>query len=408
MKPRIGVVGTAELVEHVCGFRHTVPHAELIPYAYADGTDGAAMVREHGNLIDAWLCTDPIAHHLTKSETTSLAVPLEYGGSALLVGIIGLLARGRSVTHLSIDSMESGAVQEVLSAAGIPTADIRVFNPGPTGTAEEIADFHLGFMERGYTALTCISAVHETVSEKMPCVLLTPPGQVIRATLTELVLTTVNQVNEDSQVAVGFLRHTGGQLGSPDLGRLESTFGAFITRQDERTLLIVTTRRGIQRATADFTASPFGSRLGTWAQRVHCGFGLGLSAPEAAKLAARALQRSEGHEPPATVISLRHDSNILLKEKIPYAPGVVEVPSVGVVAAHSGLSTANVLRLQKVARSAPGGSHTTRDIADALGIEMRTARRLMQRLEQAGYAERVGQQASGTAGRPLTLYQIAL
>lgn len=406
MKPRVGIVGTQDLVDLVAGFQSAVPQAELVlfPYDHVDQTP--VLLTEGENLVDCWLFTDPLAYHRTQAESARPASCLDYGGSTLLVGLIRLVARGEAVTHLSIDSLPSRDVQEVLAEAGVPTADIRVFNPGPIGTAKEIAETHLGFKDRKYTAVTCIPAVAEQLQGVMHTFRLTPSGEAIRTALNELVLTTTNQVNQDSQVVVGLLRCDPARLGPAEIIRIESTLGAVVATQDSHTHLVVTTRRGVLRATADLVVSPF-TAMGPWSQYVHSGFGFGQNAPEAAKLAGRALQRAEARSAPATVISLRHDSDILLQENTD-APHIVEVPSVGVVAAHSGLSVPNILRLQKLARSDPGKRHTTRDIAEALNVEMRTARRLVQRLEQAGYAQRVGQFAPGNAGRPLTLYDIAL
>jgi hypothetical protein len=406
VKPRVGIVGTQDLVDVVAGFRSAVPQAELVPWPYDQVAQIPELIARGEGLVDSWLFTDPLAYHRAQAETTRPTACLEYGGSTLLVGLIQLIARGEAVTHLSIDSLPSRDVQEVLAEAGVPTADIRVFNPGPLGTAEEIAETHLGFKKRKYTAVTCIPAVAEQLEGVMPTFRLTPSGEAIRTALNELVLTTTNQVNQDSQVVVGFLRCDPVHLGPAEINRIESTLGAVVATHDRNTHLVVTTRRGVLRATADLVVSPFTS-LGPWSQHVRSGFGFGQNAPEAAKLAGRALQRAETRAAPATVISLRHDSDILLQEAAG-APSVVEVPSIGVVAAHSGLSVPNIMRLQKLARSDPGKKHTTRDIAEALNVEMRTARRLVQHLEQSGYAQRVGQLAPGNAGRPLTLYDIAL
>lgn len=406
MRPRVGIVGSQDLVDLVGHFHHAVPQAELVPRPY-DNVDLSELIADRDGLVDCWLFTDPLTYHRAQLAATRPAACIEYAGSTLLVGLLQLMARGDQVTHLSIDSIPSRDVQEVLTEAGLPTAEIRVFNPGPSGTADEIAAIHLGFKERNYIAVTCIPAVAEQLDGVMPTLRLMPSGEAIRTALTELALTTTNQVSQDSQVVVGYLRHPSVRLEHTDIRRIETALGALMTEVDEHTHLIVTTQRGIRRATSELQRSPF-TTLGPWSQHVRGGFGIGQSAPEAAKLARRALQRAETHESPATVISLRHDSDIRLQEEVDDASHVVEVPSVGVVAAHSGLSVPNILRLQKLARSDPGKVHTTRDIADALKVEMRTARRLVQRLEQSGYATRVGRLAPEAAGRPLTLYDIAL
>ncbi|WP_163570167.1 helix-turn-helix domain-containing protein [Fodinicola feengrottensis] len=51
---------------------------------------------------------------------------------------------------------------------------------------------------------------------------------------------------------------------------------------------------------------------------------------------------------------------------------------------------------------------TAGDIAEALDVEPRSARRTLKRLERAGVAQPVGRVLAGTSGRPPVIYRVRL
>ncbi|MFS8478088.1 MAG: hypothetical protein FWJ93_03805 [Micromonosporaceae bacterium] len=149
--------------------------------------------------------------------------------------------------------------------------------------------------------------------------------------------------------------------------------------------------------------------LGRLADRhdtVRIGFGLGRSAAEAESLARRALTRARRIGKVAAVLSLRGDLDIVLATTAP-APTPTD-GNLAIIAQRVGLSVATLQRLREVRATVGPAPLTTRDVADRLAVAQRTARRMLHRLELAGLAERTGSLASGTSGRPLTLYRLML
>jgi predicted ArsR family transcriptional regulator len=111
----------------------------------------------------------------------------------------------------------------------------------------------------------------------------------------------------------------------------------------------------------------------------------------------------------AAVASFRNDIDILLEAQQDGADGdALDRSSIGVVAARVGLSVPTLQRLHELSEEVGAEPLTTRDIADHFGIQQRTARRMLQRLELAGVAERSGSRSAGGSGRPLTLYRLRL
>ncbi|NUT37505.1 MAG: hypothetical protein HOV79_31050, partial [Hamadaea sp.] len=139
---------------------------------------------------------------------------------------------------------------------------------------------------------------------------------------------------------------------------------------------------------------------------VRVGFGLGRSAAEAESLARRALARARRIGPIAAVLSLRSDMDVVLESEAP-APSPVGT-TMTVIAQRVGLSVPTLERLREVKEASGTEPLTTREVAEHLGVQQRTARRMLHRLELAGLAERLGHLSSGGSGRPLTLYRLTL
>ncbi|WP_211588799.1 hypothetical protein, partial [Allorhizocola rhizosphaerae] len=142
-------------------------------------------------------------------------------------------------------------------------------------------------------------------------------------------------------------------------------------------------------------------------ETVRVGLGLGRSAAEAESLARRALSRARRLGPVAAVLSFRGDTDVVLESEQPPAPRR-GAPNMAVIAQRVGLSIPTLERLKQVRQSVGSQPLTTREVADQLGVQQRTARRMLHRLELAGLAQRLGHLSSGESGRPLTLYRLTL
>ena len=250
--------------------------------------------------------------------------------------------------------------------------------------------------------------MYEALRDEITILRLVPSSDSIRTTLRQLLLLTSNQTSEDAHVVLGIVeaRPWTDEL-EKDIAREAAGVAGVVCPLDEHHRLIITTRGPLADATNQFTSAPILRRVATAGSALLIGFGFGRGAAEAERLARRALAKAATHGQVAAVASFRNDIDILLdvEQGAAAREETTDVPGMGVVTARVGLSATTVRRL----RDASSGAEavTTRDIATALGIEQRTARRMMQRLELAGYAERMRHRESG-AGRPLTLSTASL
>ncbi|MFG1954032.1 hypothetical protein [Micromonospora sp. NPDC048830] len=405
MTIEIGVVGPHDLVDDVAATCEEQPGVTARRLPYDHESQASAIVEAHGGQVEAWLFTGVVPYALAR-EANVLHRPaafVDYTGATLLQAAVRLLCDGHDVTRASIDTVTSADVGATFGEAGLSMDRIRSLPYRSGLTSDDLIAFHRRQRKAGaQVAVTCVSSVYEALRHEMPAFRLAPSNHSVRTALRQLLLHATSQAQEDAQIALGLARLPG----DDGLLREVATLGGTLARFTPDTYLIVTTRGPLHDATGGFTALPMLRRLADRHDTVQIGFGLGRSAAEAENLARRALSRARRVGPATAVLSLRGDTDIVLESSTP-APQPAEV-NLTVIAQRVGLSVPTLLRLREVRTAAGTEPLTSREVADQLKVQQRTARRMLHRLELAGLAERTGQLAAGTSGRPLTLYRLTL
>ena len=109
----------------------------------------------------------------------------------------------------------------------------------------------------------------------------------------------------------------------------------------------------------------------------------------------------------AGVVSMSDDVEIVI-EPTGDQPATARGPeSLPLLARRVGLNTQTLARMRELVATLPDRL-TTQDVADHLAVQLRTARRVLKRLERAGLADPIGSQQHGRTGRPPTVYLIRL
>lgn len=402
----IGVVGPHDLVDDVAATCEEQPGVSARRLDYDHESQAPAIVEAHAGQVEAWLFTGVVPYTLAREAEvlTRPATFVDYTGATLLQAAVRLLRAGRDVTRISIDTLTGADVSTTFAEAGLPVDQVRTLPYRSGLNSAEVVTFHRRQRRAGAeVAVTCISSVYEALRDELPVFRLAPSNHSVRTALRQLLLHASSQAQEDAQIALGLACLPGGDDG---LLKEVAALGGTLARFGGDTHLIVTTRGPLHDATAGFTALPMLRRLADRHDTVQIGFGLGRSAAEAENLARRALSRARRVGAAAAVLSLRGDTDIVL-ESTTVPPPVSDV-NLTVIAQRVGLSVPTLLRLREVRHAVGGEPLTSREVADQLNVQQRTARRMLHRLELAGLAERTGNLSSGTSGRPLTLYRLTL
>jgi hypothetical protein len=411
----IGVVGPHDLVEDVSAICRQQPGVSIRPYGYRHEAQAPAIVREHTWAVQAWLFTGVVAYTIARDEEvlTRPTTFVDYTGATLLRALVRLLRDGYDVTRLSIDTVTNADVTATYREAGLPVEHVRTLPYRSGLSSSDVVAFHRRKLQEGVgttAAVTCLSSAHEALRGEMAVLRLAPSPHSVRVALRQLLLHANSQAQEDAQIALGLVEldpthgtpsdHTDGLL------REAAPLGGSLAVATGGEHLLVTTRGPLAEVTGNFTALPMLRRLADRHRVVRVGFGLGRSAAEAESLARRALARARRLGDVAAVLALRGDTDLVLESTTP--PPQPGVASLAVLSQRVGLSVPTLQRLRGVRDYAGAQPLTTREVATQLGVQQRTARRMLHRLELAGLAERIGNLTSGASGRPLTLYRLTL
>ncbi|GII92435.1 hypothetical protein [Sinosporangium siamense] len=397
----IGVVGPHDLVDDVAGICEEQPGVSALRLDYDHESQAPAIVEAHAASVEGWLFTGIVPYMLARDADalTRPAAFVDYSGATLLSALVRLQHEGHDVTTLSIDTLAAADVTATFTEAGLPTDNVRILPYRAEMTSKNAIAFHRRGPE--HPAVTCLSSVHEALRGERHVLRLAPSVHSVRVALRQLLLTAKGQVQEDAQIALGLIEVENDEGLLREATALGGTLAAF----RGGTYLLVTTRGPLHDATGGFSGLPMLARLACHNKTVRVGFGLGRSSAEAESLARRALGRARRIGDVAAVLSLRADTEIVLDSVTTSPPGE---QNLSVIARRVGLSVPTLAKLLEARAAAGGEPLTTKEIAERLAVQQRTARRMLHRLELAGLAERMGNLTSGTSGRPLTLYRLTL
>lgn len=405
----IGVVGPHDLLDLVTAVCAGFSDVALAPLAYGHEDEASTLVAAEQERVDGLLFTGvvPYARATVDGVLHRPAEHVSYGGSTLLRALVEQLRLGHDAAALSIDTLTRAQVIETMTEARLPTDRVRVLEYRVGLASADVVAFHRRARDEAGAklAVTCLGSAYQVLEQELYAVRLAPSRHAIRAALRELVLTVQTLRTGDAQVAIGLV-----DLGGESDARLRrgiATLGGSLARLDDG-YLVVCTAGLLERATSHYRNLPLVEALSRRHERVHVGFGVGRTAAEAESLARRALGRSHAAGSATAAIALADDTDIIL-DNAPAAEPAVSPENLSLLARRAGLNRSTLLRLREVssARDTASGL-TANDVADHLGIQQRTARRVMKRLERAGIAESVGAQHDGRSGRPRIIYRVHL
>lgn len=407
----IGVVGPGDLVELVLALQGRPADVSLVPVSYEHEEQASRLVTAAQDQVDGLLFTGivPYARVRAAGVLRRPAEHVSYSGATLLRALVEQLRLGHDATALSIDTLTRAQVIETMIEAKLPTDRIRVLEYRTGITSEEVVAFHRTARDEAGTklAITCLGSAYRVLEQEMHAVRLAPSRHSIRAALRHLVLTVTTLRTGDAQVAIGLIDLDGDC--DAELRRSISSLGGALARVDD-VYLVVSTAGLLEQATNHYQDLPLLERLSSRHEQVHIGFGVGRTAAEAQTLARRALGRSRVVGPAAVAVALADDTDIIVNGGRPDGPELLPSDDLSLLARRAGLKLTTLRQLRDLSAERPAEQEliTASDVAEYLGVQERTARRVVKRLERSGIAEVVSAQRAGHSGRPRLLYRIRL
>lgn len=409
-RPAIGVLGPSDLVELVTEVAsRESPALDLRAHPYSNEADTLDLIRRAPPEIEAWLFTGVVPYDLAHQAGVLRrpATYLDHTGATLYRALVEHLAAKPAWDLVSIDTLPRDAVLDAFRDARLPTSRVRVkeYRTGQ-GTAA-FASFHRSVARTTTSslAITCVRSVYDELDGTLPALRLVPALSSIRSALRAVSLVCDSAVAADAQVAIGLVDLAGP---APDLAAEARRLAGVAVPVTPTRSLLVTTRGVLTEATDQFRGLPLVERLREQQAHVHVGFGIGRTAAAAEALADSALRRATAVGPYAAVVSFGAETELTLGSPATGRPEQAEPISLPAAERRSGVSQANLRRIIQAAGPQDSGTVTAAEVARVLGLEHRSARRLLDRLVRAGVAGADVSAPAGGVGRPPKVYVLRI
>lgn len=437
----VGVVGPEDLVDRILSRADVISELpksvrlRAVPYRYEGEMLGALsqVVAE----LDSVLFTGPVAYRrgmgVLDTALPSTFIPL--GSSSLISG----LARWANTTgsmplSVSVDSLDPPDVQEALEDLGLDPGVALVLEgvEAHVASSENVVDFHrdLHTGEGGRVAVTGLRSVADALAEVgIACIRLEPSTEVVRSSVWSAVLLGFEARALNSRVsmlAVDLGVQTDPeQLGSiPYLGsRLAETsrraeqllseecreYDLVATRIDPMRFTVFGAIGDVLRLTDGLRLCPFRERLARLVgDGVRVGIGVTSSAGESERNAWRALAETRPGEGFSGCALFESGESVLLSN----APSST---SRRVAPALRARDRELLERLQQFADRVGAAQTAAADtvvnakqVGDALGLSVRSSRRLLTSLVEQNMAWDLPPERGSGAGRPEKRWRLRL
>jgi predicted transcriptional regulator len=420
----IGLVGPEDSVALALRAAAEIGLADsVIARTYATPDQAPELARELDRVCQVVLFTGRVPYTFTKATGDHRAQLdwVAHSGIDLYRSLVVLLRtfEGR-LPSLSIDTIEGEVVTEVWRDLALDPPTTVLPLTGDDGELEvdstdEIVAFHLDAWRSGSVeaCLTCLRSVYdELVRQDVPVFRVEHTRAAIRDALDRARQVSQTMQTEAQQIAVGLLELAPGEATWTAPGAHTSAFHHLVDllhgrvqEVDQRTQMLFTTWGALQ---TELNRSPGGLLPGTARRGLALGFGLGATVPRAEENARRALALARLDGTPSVVFT---DGTVRrLDDEHP--PGQITLrstdPGTLGLARALDMSPTSVQRLAVALQSLDTRAVTAQDLAESLRVGLRSARRILVKLERSGIVSRNGSVTGPGAGRPRTVFRVDL
>lgn len=434
MEIKVAVIGPEDIVARVVGLAEEFPGVQFLPLSYASESETADLTRKGEEGADVIVFTGPVPYYLALAagKPSRPCLFVRYTTAGLLTTLLQMVTQhGTDIRRLSVDTMSQAAIAEVYAELGIPPDEIYTKEYEGPIEAAELVSFHTELWQRGKTnaALTCLRSAYRRLQEKgVPVFRISPPRSAFRDTLQLAVLEGQAVRSKETQIAVALLnidqfrsrvRKSNSQY---EVQRLKLALHKIALDWGEEIqasvvflggdeFLIFTTRGILERYTGHYNRIPLlGQIRSELFLTASLGIGLGRTAVEAENHARNALTQAKANGGDCCYVAFddgRIRGPLGHAEQMTYALRS-EDERIVQLAHMTNLSVVTISRLLSALDKLGKPTVTANELAAALAITMRSARRLLGALEEKKLAHVVGEEQPVVRGRPRKVYQLKL
>lgn len=426
----LGIIGEKHTIQI---FNEVIPdYKELRPHIFFDEKeDNFANIINNNDIIDVWLVFDQIFYTKIQSSITNLKKPLyciPYRGASFFKVLCSLLYKNYKIEEISMDTIPYFDVARGLKEMGINVKTINCLNDNGTLKIKDYYDFHYNLYKSGKTktAITRSYYIKKLLEESgIPAINVTPLRVTIRAVLNMILSNARIKYLSAAQTAIQVFRFDlySSQNNSyfvDDIYSKELIITQKLIAYSKRILgsfkptvdgnfYIFTTRGMLENCTNNFTSVPNFEELTELENNlIASGIGIGNSAREAEANALIAIKHAYTNQRGSwfAVLDDKTITGPLGKSKqlnFQYNSQLLSEAS-----AKTSLSISTLSKVKNAVNKYGRNFISAQELALALQILPRSARRILTTLSKYGYAKEVGEETPETKGRPRKIYGINL
>lgn len=435
MSINISVLGPEDLVEKIVKQGEKIKEFQFIAYPYKDETETMELVNKCIEKTDILLFTGPIPYYIARKNVEE-DIPMlyvSYSGTAFYKTIFKYLESinwDKSKTiRFSIDTVQKRIVHEMLDEFDINHYKVYAKEYKEYIDAKELVEYHYRLYKEGQIdfAITCLTSAYKSLkSMGVPVYRIVPTTMSIRETLRLTKLEAQNIISKDAQLCVGVvkvLNWNSMDNYSPseyEQRRMKLTMTelfinfcesikASMKFENDDEYIFYATRGAIENITNFYRYIPLIQDVNDQLPFKICiGLGYGYSANEAEKNSREALKYAKNYDKNSCYVIMEDG-----KVKGPLGAGrTIEFysrtnePEVIELIQKSNVSATTLNKIIGIQDSIGKETLTANDIAESLNITLRSARRILNSLEESGIAKVVGEEQLAGRGRPRQVYKL--
>lgn len=428
MKLKLGIIceeHTAKIIEEVLRDYHEFDYNIFLDPT-EDGHTG--IIGEHQDGVDAWLVCDQINYRkiMAWGKAKQPVYYIPYRGASFFKVLCELLYKNYKIEEVSIDTIPYEDVRRGINEMNIAYAKINCLEDNGELTLKDYIAYHKKMFAGGETrsAVTRSYFIKKTLeAEGIPAFCVLPIRVSIRNILNMILSEEHIKKASNSQIAVqvfdfDIYANEYDYYSVDDLYAREITIMKKLIEYSKKIkgslksagqgrFFVFTTMGMLKDCTDNFRIIPEYKELHEIKKDLcACGIGLGTSASEAEFNAVVALRQARNHGAGSWFAILENKKIVgplgkdTLAEIDFYSEELLEASK------KTSLSISTLSKIKSIMKNNESENISAQELALALAILPRSARRILQQLAHGGMAEESGIESPGIKGRPKKVFKI--
>ncbi|WP_209125272.1 transcriptional regulator [Alkalihalobacillus sp. BA299] len=439
---KVAALVTPDMVHLTKELGKQINELSIVIDTYNDPNEAIDLFNKYVEDNDILLYGGPIPylithHYLMKNELeiNKPMIYVPYNEISIYRGLFQMLKQMKTDTTLpltfSVDYPAESEIRECLEELDINTDYTFTKECGHNEDLNELVSFHYNLWQskKVQAVITSVYSVYKQLKTLgLPTYRISPAKSSIRNTLQRVVLEGKNMYQAASQIAIGIIGFKEEIDFSPralsdyqtqrkklklqqiliDFG--EET-GALIDWSDRGELRFITTRGQIVSNTKNFQQIPVLLEIQKELKlSPYLGIGFGSTAHEAETKAYEGFTKAKSvGDGSCFIVELDGNVHGPVGEAVQLKYSVrSEDPNLIALAKNASLSIGTINKLLAFSNYSSDKKFTALELASSFGITLRSARRILSKLEENDYVKIIGEEQPISRGRPRQIYQLNL